>query len=161
MAPQTSTASNKRTRAAEASADAPEPTPDPDGDLAEERFTRYESSEAFIASLEQRSWHYAVPTHDETATFRRDFAALTPENKRRLLQAIRQFVADLQAMEREEISEVRAGLRIRRLTDVPGVFEMTWAPDGRATFSWGTPIREAQRHVQWRRCGTHDIFRWP
>ncbi|MDE0320611.1 MAG: hypothetical protein OXI97_12100 [Acidimicrobiaceae bacterium] len=33
---------------------APEPAPDPDGDLAEGRLTRYESSEAFIASLEQR-----------------------------------------------------------------------------------------------------------
>ena len=42
-----------------------------------------------------------------------------------------------------------------------GVFEMTWAPDGRATFSYGEPVQEGARHVQWRRCGTHSIFRNP
>ena len=46
---------DKRKKIAEAPVDEFESTPDPDGDLAEERFTRYDSSEAFIASLEQRS----------------------------------------------------------------------------------------------------------
>ena len=41
--------------AVEQHAVAPQPAPDPDGDLAEGRLSRYDSSEAFIASLEQRS----------------------------------------------------------------------------------------------------------
>ena len=55
MAPQTAAASKGRKKADEATAVAPELTPDPDGDIAEGRLTRYDSSEAFIASLEQRS----------------------------------------------------------------------------------------------------------
>jgi hypothetical protein len=40
-----------------------------------------------------------------------------------------------------------------------GVFEMTWADDGRATFQYGHPAVEGEPHVIWRRAGTHDIFR--
>lgn len=39
-------------------------------------------------------------------------------------------------------------------------FEMTWAPDGRATFESGTP-RGAGAQVTWRRIGRHAIFRRP
>jgi hypothetical protein len=38
---------------------------------------------------------------------------------------------------------------------------MTWAPDGRATFSYGTPVKEGEAHIIWRRIGTHDIFTNP
>ncbi|MDA2807370.1 hypothetical protein [Nocardiopsis suaedae] len=30
--------------------------------------------------------------------------------------------------------EFRPGLRVKRVQGVPGVFEMTWAPDARATW---------------------------
>jgi hypothetical protein len=33
-----------------------------------------------------------------------------------------------------------------------------WAPDGRATFEYGEPIRPGERHVIWRRIGGHEIL---
>lgn len=42
-----------------------------------------------------------------------------------------------------------------------GVFEMTWASDGRATFSYGNTIMSGKPHIVWRRIGTHDIFKRP
>ncbi len=41
------------------------------------------------------------------------------------------------------------------------VFEMTWGPDGRATFSYGPSIRQGEPHIVWRRIGTHAIFADP
>jgi hypothetical protein len=41
------------------------------------------------------------------------------------------------------------------------VWELTWAPDGRATFEYGASVKEGQPHVRWRRVGTHDIFKRP
>src|SRR3989304_4747037 len=57
--------------------------------------------------------------------------------------------------------EFRPGLRVKRLVTHPGVWEMTWAPDGRATFHYGAEQRPGFRHIIWRRVGTHDIFRDP
>ncbi|MER6108587.1 hypothetical protein ACWG5P_11115 [Streptomyces prasinus] len=36
--------------------------------------------------------------------------------------------------------------------------EMTWAPDGRATWQYGDELREGEPHVIWRRVGGHEIF---
>ncbi|HEV2755352.1 MAG TPA: hypothetical protein VG318_06200 [Actinomycetota bacterium] len=41
------------------------------------------------------------------------------------------------------------------------VYEMTWAPNGRATFEYGDERIEGEPHVVWRRVGTHDIFDRP
>ncbi len=41
------------------------------------------------------------------------------------------------------------------------VFEMTWAPDGRATFSYGEEQRSGEPHIVWRRVGTHAILKSP
>lgn len=49
---------------------------------------------------------------------------------------------------------------MRGIEGTPGVFEMTWAPNGRATFQYG-PMRGQGPHVIWRRVGTHDIFGEP
>jgi hypothetical protein len=43
----------------------------------------------------------------------------------------------------------------------PGVFEMTWDNDGRATFSYGAERITGEAHVVWRRIGTHAIFTPP
>jgi hypothetical protein len=43
----------------------------------------------------------------------------------------------------------------------PGVWEMTWAADGRATFEYGQEIYPSEHHIIWRRIGTHAIFRQP
>jgi hypothetical protein len=52
----------------------------------------------------------------------------------------------------------RAGLRVKGVRGRPGIFEMTWAPDGRATFSFGPSIQERDPHIVWRRIGTHDVL---
>ena len=38
------------------------------------------------------------------------------------------------------------------------VKEMTFAPDGWATWEFGAELKAGQPHVIWRRIGTHDIF---
>ena len=44
----------------------------------------------------------------------------------------------------------RRTLRVRSVAGHPGLFEMTWSHNGRATFSYG-PEREAgQPHVVWQ-----------
>jgi hypothetical protein len=43
----------------------------------------------------------------------------------------------------------------------PGIWEMSWAPDGRATFEYGDEVHAGQAHIIWRRVGTHSIFRRP
>jgi len=55
----------------------------------------------------------------------------------------------------------RAGLRVKGVHGAQGVFEMTWAPDGRATFEYGKEQIPGKPHVIWRRVGTHDVFRSP
>lgn len=44
---------------------------------------------------------------------------------------------------------------------MPGVWELSWAADGRATFEYGAELIEGQPHIIWRRIGSHDIFRNP
>jgi hypothetical protein len=41
------------------------------------------------------------------------------------------------------------------------VFEMTFAPNGRATWQFGTEIRPGEPHIVWRRVGPHDVLRDP
>ena len=87
------------------------------------------------------------------ARFGADFDRLSPAQKAAFLTAIVQFVEDLQSG-----GPFRNGLRVKGTT---GIFEMTWAPDGRATFEYGESVRPREPHVIWRRVGTHGIFRQP
>jgi len=97
-----------------------------------------------------------LPTYAWTDRFRRDFDDLTPEQQRRFKAAVRQFVEDLSAGRK-----ARPGLRVKRIQGADGIFEMTWAPDGRATFQFGPQQRQGEPHVSWRRVGAHDVFGRP
>jgi hypothetical protein len=55
----------------------------------------------------------------------------------------------------------RKGLRVKGVRGAAGVFEMTWADDGRATFRYGASIIGTEPHIIWRRIGTHAILRQP
>lgn len=94
-----------------------------------------------------------MPTYATRPRFERDLATLTPEQRQHFREVVGRFVADLDAGR-----GFRPGLRVKSVQASPGVFEMTWAPDGRATFEYGEPIRLGESHVVWRRVGTHDIF---
>ncbi len=55
----------------------------------------------------------------------------------------------------------RPSLRIKRVRGTTGIFEMMWAPNGRATFEYGVEVHPGDPHIVWRRIGTHEIFKKP
>ena len=42
-----------------------------------------------------------------------------------------------------------------------GIYELTWAPDGRATFQYGRPVVGTDPHIVWPRIGTHRVIDKP
>jgi hypothetical protein len=50
---------------------------------------------------------------------------------------------------------------VKKMAGYDDVWELTWAPDDRATFEYGASIKEGHLHVRSRRVGTHDIFKRP
>jgi hypothetical protein len=98
-----------------------------------------------------------VPTFETSQRFSRDLRALGAEARNRFRAKVRdEFVVDLASGQ-----GFRAGLRVKRVLGTRGVWEMTWAPDGRATFSYGDERRPGEPHVVWRRVGSHNIFQAP
>ena len=97
-----------------------------------------------------------MPTREITASFSRDWARLNPKQQEAFLAAVDKFVDDLRTGR-----GLRPGLRVKGVRGTPGVYELTWAPDGRATFAYGRSIVGDEPHVIWRRIGTHEILREP
>ena len=95
-----------------------------------------------------------MPSHERTRRFERDWKALEASDRDRFSTAFRRFDADLAS------GTFRRGLRVKRVQGTDSVFEMTWAPDGRATFEYGVRAGD-EAHVIWRRIGRHAIFRRP
>lgn len=96
-----------------------------------------------------------MPTYEADERFRVDYDRLTAAQQRRFLVAVEKFIVDLRT------GALRKGLRVKRVESHPGVWEMTWADDGRATFAYGEARRPGHPHIVWRRVGTHDIFANP
>lgn len=99
-----------------------------------------------------------MPTHDETAAFLRDYEKLAPAQRERFDSKREEFITDLIAMEHGSRQGFRLGLRVKSVQGESGMFEMTWAPDGRATFSVGEPVIANKRHIVWHRVGKHNIL---
>lgn len=97
-----------------------------------------------------------MPTFRWLPRFGADFDRLAHAQQAAFLAAVALFAADLGAGH-----QFRKSLRVKGVKGARGVFEMTWAADGRATFRYGEPVREGEPHVIWRRIGTHDIFKQP
>jgi len=98
-----------------------------------------------------------MPTRDVLASFWRDWDRLTPQQQRAFRHAVAQFIADLAGGSQG----FHPRLRVKLVQGYPGVWEMSWAPDGRATFEYGEEIQPGNAHVIWRRVGTHSVFRQP
>lgn len=99
-----------------------------------------------------------MPTFGTLPRFERDWKNLTAQQQAAFRKVVMDaFGPDLSAPDRP----FRAGLRVKGVTAHPGVFEMTWDNDGRATFSDGAERIAGQAHVIWRRIGTHAIFTPP
>lgn len=94
-----------------------------------------------------------VPTFDVLARFLDDYKRLTSEQREAFLRARDALVDDLRTGR-----GFRPGLRIRRVQSTTDVWELTWAPDGRATWQYGAEQVPGEPHVVWRRIGTHAIF---
>jgi hypothetical protein len=97
-----------------------------------------------------------LPTFAWLARFAKDFGSLTPGQQAVFLAVVAQFVADLQSGR-----GFRKGLRVKAVKGAAGIFEMTWASDGRATFEYGNEVRGGVPHIMWRRIGTHSAFKMP
>jgi mRNA-degrading endonuclease YafQ of YafQ-DinJ toxin-antitoxin module len=96
-----------------------------------------------------------VPTYQARPRFLRDFKSLSREQEAAWDKALDLFIACLRR------GRFEPGLRIKRVQGYPGVWEMTWAPDGRATFEYGDELQPGEPHIIWRRIGTHGVFRQP
>jgi hypothetical protein len=97
-----------------------------------------------------------MPTYDVEPRFLRDYARLTNEQRVLFAAAYKKMVADLRAS-----GGFRKGLRVKGVQGHSGVYEMTWAPDGRATFTYGTSPHPGDTHIIWRRIGGHEILQNP
>lgn len=95
-----------------------------------------------------------MPTYEALARFFRDLEALSPEQRAAFRAVLPLFVADLRG------GGFRRSLRVKRIRGLkkPQVYEMTWAADGRATWMYGPEQRPGERHVVWRRIGTHAVL---
>jgi hypothetical protein len=91
-----------------------------------------------------------MPTWHALPQFWRDYERLSPTQRAAFRQAVDALVADLRA------GRFRTSLRIHKLADRPQ-WSMTWAPDGRATFTFGPEQKEGHPHVVWHRSGGHEI----
>jgi len=97
-----------------------------------------------------------VPTYAWLARFGADFDALSASQQAAFLVAVAQFVEDLRRG-----GGFRKGLRVKGVKGATGIFEMTWADDGRATFEYREAVAEGEPHVVWRRIGTHAVLDRP
>lgn len=91
-----------------------------------------------------------------------DYRRLTSEERELFRHAIRRINEAYAQRGNRPFPQWPASLRIRRMSDTPGVWEMTWSfsgPDGRATFAFVTVGDEIV--LKWRRIGNHNIFDRP
>jgi hypothetical protein len=96
-----------------------------------------------------------VPTYQPRPRFLRDFKSLTATQVAAWEKALDLFITCLRS------GRFKPSLRVKRAQGYPGVWEMTWAADRRATFEYGQEVHAGDPHIVWRRIGTHDIFRQP
>lgn len=97
------------------------------------------------------------PTFETTARFRKDIADLSPGDQERFKEKVLGLLVPALAAREQP----PPGLRVKGVQGAPGVFEMTFASDGRATFQYGDELIDGQTHIIWRRVGGHAIFAEP
>jgi hypothetical protein len=129
-----------------------------DAEDAAERGETFNSADKFVEAL--RSGATPVKRRAQWMSafrllprFRSDFARLTKHDQEAFLNAFSQFVEDLGR------PQSRAVLRVKSLLGTSGIYEMTWAPEGRATFRYGEPLRVGEPHIIWRCVGTPPLAR--
>jgi len=96
------------------------------------------------------------PTFELGSRVKSDWQKLSSAENARFREARKQFTSDLEAG-----LGFRPRLRVKGVQGHPNVFEMTWAPDGRATFEYGSEQIRGKAHIVWRRIGSHNILKNP
>jgi hypothetical protein len=94
-----------------------------------------------------------VPTYLASPAFWDLYRALSPKQRRLFRVAVTKFIEDLKRGQ-----GFRKGLRVKGIRGAPGMYEMSWASDGRAVFSYGDSIRNKEPHIVWHAIGTHDVL---
>lgn len=95
-----------------------------------------------------------MPTFETLPRFTADLQHLIPAQRRRFRRVVLDaFVPDLRTGR-----QFRPGLRIKGVRCAPGVCELIWAPDGRATWSHGRAVVARLPHIVLHRIGTHDVL---
>ncbi len=95
-----------------------------------------------------------MPTFERPARFDREFRRLPRELQRAFLAMLPALIAAL----RVDPPTFPPALRVKRVQGTDGVWEITFAPDGRATFAYGPEVVPGEPHIIWRRIGTHDVL---
>jgi hypothetical protein len=98
-----------------------------------------------------------VPTYRWLPRFRKDLEALSPEQREAFAKAVEEFVGAL----KQGRGRFPKSLRVHRIDGTEDVWSLSWAGDGRATFTYGDSIHPGEAHVIWRRIGSHGIYRAP
>ena len=96
-----------------------------------------------------------APTYERTGRFDRDWDALSPSDRGRFREMVTKFVADL------ESGRFRPGIGVKPIEGPSNVYEVAFAPEGRATWEYGEPVLGDQTHVIWRRVGTQSLLGRP
>ena len=99
-----------------------------------------------------------MPTHSQKAAFMRAYMRLPHTQRMQFKMALQEFVSALLDMESGRANTFPLKLRIKKVKGVEGCWEMTWAQNGRAVFSWGQEQQPGKRHVVWLDIGDHDIL---
>lgn len=109
---------------------------------------RRRTVETTITLTPQEAYIRSVPAFQTLPRFERDWKNLTRQQQAMFGKVvIGAFVPDLMAPDRP----FRPGLRVRGVAVHPGVFEMTWDNDGRATLfhdsvrAWPRLIRDVHQ----------------
>jgi hypothetical protein len=99
---------------------------------------------------------------EASVRFWNDYRRLNDDERHLFLRAVREMNAAFAGRGDQPLPHWPATLRIKRMRDAPGIFEMTWSfsgPDGRATFELITI--DGEPAVLWRRIGDHKILTDP
>jgi hypothetical protein len=97
-----------------------------------------------------------MPTREILDSFWTGWDRLSPEDQRAFLAAVEKFVHDLRAGK-----GIRKGLRVKGVQGARGIYELSWAADGRATFQFGRAVVDEEPHIIWRRIGDHRVLDQP
>jgi hypothetical protein len=88
-----------------------------------------------------------MPTFETLPQFEAGWKNLSREQQARFRDVVREALAQKHAVP-------HSAPAAREVAGHPGIFEMSWSPAGRATFSFGAERVPGHRHVVWRQIGT-------